>query len=220
MASMAGVVGRLRKGINMTVNHKIGRVVVAGLAACVAVVLIAACAQSGSAVAHSAAIDGYPLSQHLPSKSFVKLGGGKIGDGKWGAFVYRRNGSETICVQELGATPGAGQSVSVLEGPASCRPHPDEGFQRTITAIRMGSKSLRVLTLAFGAAAKRVELVGPTGRVDRLATEPLSAQEAATLGTNNFVFAIAVERPPNCHSKLRTLRGDGSLIGGTSLAPC
>jgi hypothetical protein len=176
--------------------------------------------QSGSmGPSPSAELKTYPLAKHVPSQAYTKLRGGLTRNEKWASFLYRKPGTQVICLKGLTVRTGAGEGFSVREAPASCK-SARAGAQRIIAATQVDNPPQRILMLGFGSAARRVELDMGSGAVRMVSTKRLAARPASVTGAKNFAFVVVIERVPHCYTELRTIRANGSVIGGTKLAPC
>lgn len=160
---------------------------------------------------------------NLPSRDRVTLKSGKEAGEAWYVFLYRpsRSGLDRrICVVAATSRMRRGGGESVVTGSSSCHaPSSSRGFWRLATTIRL-RPATRILALVFGQAAKRLELIRSSGRIDVMRPDRLTRLQAERIGTHSLGFLVVRDHPTDCYESLRILARGGRRIGATPLAPC
>jgi hypothetical protein len=168
-------------------------------------------------------VDG-AATEGFQARESVRIGSGKVAGGVWEVFLYRgvsrSGGARPICLVSATSRKRSGGVTSVLVGSSSCHVFKGGGFWSLVTAIQTRRPDTRILSFAFGSAARGVELVRSSGRVDVMRVDRLTARQAARIGTHNLGFLAIRDHPGDCYEALRVFGREGRRIGGTPLAPC
>lgn len=172
-----------------------------------------------------------PLWASVPSDRFAVLDEGKVGQRRWGAYVYREKGgkAQRACVYLASLTSApAGGSGAALGGVASCGAPAPPGeipqlalSRRTLQSKVNGPQETSTVgALLIAPAARRVVLDLANG--SSLARTPriLSARQAAKARVQRLAY-ISIHAPGTvCITRVSAYDRSGSEILRTPERPC